>query len=195
MDLTRVWELLWRCATQTPGPGKQLIRSLPSHPLTVYISISLSLSLYISLSLYLSLSISLYLSLYIWREIFGSRTEAKHGVQWCPKLRQSQSPYAVTHYVWDWNLPANRVRNITCETGIYLQTAYRPGTFCLTFYFAVIIPVINIEFTGWDKFPGLTSLPSTLTVKKVQEDNIFGRQDILQYFSKVSKNYKTPKTG
>ena len=37
------------------------------------------------------------------------------------------------HYVWDWNLPANRVK---------------AWDFCLTFCFAVIVPVINIEFTG-----------------------------------------------
>ena len=36
----------------------------------------------------------------------------------------------------------------------------------------------------------LTSFPSTLTVKKVHEDDIFVRQDILQFFSVESKDYK-----
>ena len=36
----------------------------------------------------------------------------------------------------------------------------------------------------------MTSLPSTLTAKKVHEDKIFGRQDILQFFPGVSKDYK-----
>ena len=36
-------------------------------------------------------------SLYIWSENFGSPSEAKHGGQWSPKFRQSQSPYAVFH--------------------------------------------------------------------------------------------------
>ena len=38
------------------------------------------------------------------------------------------------------------------------------------------------------QIPGLTSLPSTLTAKKVYEDQIFGRQDILQFFSGESKD-------
>ena len=44
------------------------------------------------------------------------------------------------------------------------------------------------------QIPGLTSLPSTLRNKKVHEDKIFGRQDILQIFSGVSKDYKYVKS-
>ena len=40
------------------------------------------------------------------------------------------------------------------------------------------------------QIPGLTSLPSTLTEKKVHEDEVFDRQDILQFFSDLSKDYK-----
>ena len=41
------------------------------------------------------------------------------------------------------------------------------------------------------QIPGsLTSLPSTLTAKKVYEDGIFGRQDILHFCSGESKDYK-----
>ena len=36
----------------------------------------------------------------------------------------------------------------------------------------------------------MTSLPPTLTAKKILKDNNFGRQDILQFFSGVSKDYK-----
>ena len=36
----------------------------------------------------------------------------------------------------------------------------------------------------------MTSLPSTLTAKKVHEDDICVRQDILQFFSGESKDYK-----
>ena len=40
------------------------------------------------------------------------------------------------------------------------------------------------------QIPTLTSLPSTLTTKKVHEDEIFDRQDKLQFFSGESKDYK-----
>ena len=43
----------------------------------------------------------------------------------------------------------------------------------------------------------MTSLPSTSTAEKIHEDENFGRQDILQFFSGVSKDYKyvkSPKT-
>ena len=40
------------------------------------------------------------------------------------------------------------------------------------------------------QIPWLTSLPSTLTAKKVYEDEIFGRQDILKFFSGEFKDYK-----
>ena len=35
-----------------------------------------------------------------------------------------------------------------------------------------------------------TSLPSTLTAKKVYEDEIFGQQDILQFFTDVWWHFK-----
>ena len=40
------------------------------------------------------------------------------------------------------------------------------------------------------QIPWLTSLPSTLTPKKKSEDEIFGRQDILQFFSGEFKGFK-----
>ena len=40
------------------------------------------------------------------------------------------------------------------------------------------------------QIPWLTSLPSTLTAKKVYEDEILGRQDVLQSFSGKFKGYK-----
>ena len=40
------------------------------------------------------------------------------------------------------------------------------------------------------QIPGMTSLPSSLTTTKIHEDEIFDRQDILQFFSEVSKCYK-----
>ena len=45
------------------------------------------------------------------------------------------------------------------------------------------------------KIPGLTSLPLSLRAKKVHEDNIFDRQDTIQFFSEVSKDYKYVKCG
>ena len=46
----------------------------------------------------------LHIYIYIWSEIFRSQSEAKHGSQWRPNLRQSQSPYAVFHvYVYSKN--------------------------------------------------------------------------------------------
>ena len=38
--------------------------------------------------------------------------------------------------------------------------------------------------------PELTSLPSNLTAKKVHKDEIFGRQDILHFFSGDSNDFK-----
>ena len=40
----------------------------------------------------------------------------------------------------------------------------------------------------------MTSLPSTLTAKILHEDKLFDRQDILQFFSGVSKDYKYVKS-
>ena len=39
----------------------------------------------------------------------------------------------------------------------------------------------------YEQIPTMTSLPSTLTAKKIHEVKIFGRQDILQFFSGISK--------
>ena len=44
------------------------------------------------------------------------------------------------------------------------------------------------------QIPGMTPLPLILTAKKIHEDNIFDRQDILQFFSGVSKDYKYVKS-
>ena len=54
-----------------------------------------ALSLSVCLSVCLSVYIYIYIYIYIWSEVFGSPSEGKHGGQWSPKLRQSQSPYAV----------------------------------------------------------------------------------------------------
>ena len=43
------------------------------------------------------------------------------------------------------------------------------------------------------QIPG--SLPSTLTTKKVHEDEVFDRQDILQFFSDLPKDYKYVKSA
>ena len=48
----------------------------------------------------------------------------------------------------------------------------------------------SVKKFSYTQIPGLTSFPSTLTVKKVHEDDIFVRQDILQFFSVESKDYK-----
>ena len=49
--------------------------------------------------------------------------------------------------------------------------------------------VCTLKHPGVTKqIPGLTALPSTLTAKKIHEDKIFDRQNILQFFSGVSKD-------
>ena len=54
--------------------------------------------------------------------------------------------------------------------------------------------VCTLKHAGVTKqIPGLTSLPS-LTAKKIHEDKIFDRQNILQFFSGVSKDYKYVKS-
>ena len=42
------------------------------------------------------------------------------------------------------------------------------------------------------QIPGLTSPPSTLAAKKAYEDEIFSRQDILQFFSVREQIFKIP---
>ena len=48
----------------------------------------------------------------------------------------------------------------------------------------------SVKRFSYRQIPGQTSLPSTLTAKKVYEDDIFGRQDILQFFSGEFKDFK-----
>ena len=49
---------------------------------------------------------------------------------------------------------------------------------------------VSVYIKSSSEIPGLTSFPSTLTVKKVYKDEIFGRQDKLQFISRESKDYK-----
>ena len=52
------------------------------------------------------------------------------------------------HYVWDWNLPAKRVRNITCETEIYCKPRKGLGLFASLFASQLSFQLSTIEFTA-----------------------------------------------
>ena len=84
-----------------------------------------------------------------------------------------------------------------------IQTRHKFENFCLIssnstysiqnqvrYFFSMSITVCF----RYKQIPTMTSLPSTSTAKKVREDKIFGRRDILQFFSGVSKDYKYVKS-